>query len=218
VVDGALCLQRRLRWLLLRVLVPLLCAPPASFSRFFPLNDKLTFPSRLFFPSSLPPDLRRVQAASRFAQDEREGLAQERDWCVVLFSRFFPSLETLTLLPHFAETLGTPGLLYLATNCIVGASWIFDFMAREFVPVLFLSFEIFLLTFLPPSVLLSEIKRRYNIKESSCVSCLKSCYCVPCDQRQLHRELLMEEQLQWGTEPNQGPVRLYFLHPAIGMY
>ncbi|GAA6017377.1 hypothetical protein JCM10207_005614 [Rhodosporidiobolus poonsookiae] len=102
-------------------------------------------------------------------------------WCpCISFGQYKQRLDALknegrALPKEQVETCGQPGLLFLAINCIAGAGWILDFMARD------------------------EIRKRYRIGGGACGDCLKTCCCLPCAQRQHHRELRREEEAQWGA-------------------
>ncbi|BGP11858.1 hypothetical protein JCM10049v2_007778 [Rhodotorula toruloides] len=105
-------------------------------------------------------------------------------WCpCIVYSQYKSRLDHLkatgrAMPPEQVETFGTPGVLWLALNCCAGFAWILDFMARD------------------------EIRKRYNIRGDGITDCLTSCCCLPCAQRQHHRELLVEEQHQWGADTN----------------
>ena len=63
--------------------------------------------------------------------------------------------------------------MYLTIHCLAGVGWILDFMAR------------------------GDLRKRYGIKGSAFGDCCTACWCMPCTQRQHHRELLVEEEQQW---------------------
>ncbi|GAA6033578.1 hypothetical protein JCM8097_001465 [Rhodosporidiobolus ruineniae] len=107
-------------------------------------------------------------------------------WCpCVTFGEYKQRLESLqnsgrALHRHETESFGSQSVMWLAVNCIVGAGWVFDMMARD------------------------DLRKRYNIHENACSGCLKTCCCLPCAQRQHHRELLREEERQWGAQGGDG--------------
>ncbi|GAA5884314.1 hypothetical protein JCM6882_002223 [Rhodosporidiobolus microsporus] len=104
-------------------------------------------------------------------------------WCpCITYGQYKQRLDSLKegrALAKGQAECGTPGWLWCAVNCFSGCGFIFDFLARE------------------------EIRKRYNIKEGSAGAFFKTCCCVPCAQRQHHRELLVEEEIQWGAAPQQ---------------
>ncbi|GAA5944236.1 hypothetical protein JCM3775_007123 [Rhodotorula graminis] len=78
------------------------------------------------------------------------------------------------------ESCGTPGVLYLVVHCLTGFGFVLDFMAR------------------------GDIRNRYGIKGGALGDCCTACCCMPCTQRQHHRELAIEEVQQWGAVPQMG--------------
>ncbi|BGP43928.1 hypothetical protein JCM10449v2_007985 [Rhodotorula kratochvilovae] len=102
-------------------------------------------------------------------------------WCpCITYSQYKMRFDTLRqtgrpLPKEQVESCGTPGILYLAIQCIAGAGFVLDFMAR------------------------GDIRQRYGIRGSACGDCCTACCCLPCTQRQHHRELRVEEEHQWGA-------------------